>query len=77
MIWMAGAVAHFGVANSPSASEAGSAVSYQRAQSAALLAALWGLLAWREFRGSGFPAKVLLALVFICLGGAIAASYEA
>lgn len=74
---MAGAVAHFAVANSPSASAAGSAASYEIAQSAALLAALWGLLAWREFRGSGFPAKLLLTMSLLCIGGAIAASYQA
>jgi len=73
VIWMAGAVANFAAVNPPSASAVGFAPSREIAQSAALVAALWGLLAWREFRGSGIPAKLLLTGALLCLGAAIAA----
>jgi glucose uptake protein len=43
----------------------GQAISYAIGQSAPMVAALWGVLAWKEFAGSGSRAKVYLALMFI------------
>ena len=47
------------------------AVSYAIGQSAPMVAALWGILAWKEFAESGSRAKVYLALMFIFYGLAI------
>jgi glucose uptake protein len=41
------------------------AISYAIGQSAPMVAALWGVLAWKEFAGSGYRAKVYLALMFV------------
>jgi glucose uptake protein len=41
------------------------AISYAIGQSAPMVAALWGVLAWREFAGSGSRAKLYLALMFV------------
>lgn len=41
------------------------AISYAIGQSAPMVAALWGVLAWKEFAGSGSRAKVYLALMFV------------
>ena len=41
------------------------AISYAIGQSAPMVAALWGVLAWKEFAGSGSRAKLYLALMFV------------
>lgn len=43
----------------------GFAIAYAVGQSAPMVAALWGVLAWKEFAGSGSRAKVYLALMFL------------
>ena len=49
----------------------GFAISYAIGQSAPMVAALWGILAWKEFEGSGSRAKLYLTLMFIFFGLAI------
>lgn len=41
------------------------AVSYAIGQSAPMVAALWGVLAWKEFAGSGSRSRVYLTLMFV------------
>lgn len=41
------------------------AISYAIGQSAPMVAALWGVLAWKEFAGSGSRAKLYLVLMFV------------
>jgi len=36
-----------------------------------MVAALWGVLAWKEFAGSGSRAKIYLTLMFVFYGLAI------
>src|SRR5208337_5070254 len=40
------------------------AISYAIGQSAPMVAALWGVFAWKEFAGSGSRAKIYLVLMF-------------
>jgi glucose uptake protein len=47
------------------------AISYAIGQSAPMVAALWGVLAWKEFEGAGSRAKLYLGLMFVCYGLAI------
>lgn len=47
------------------ASLTGVAISYAIGQSAPMVAALWGVFAWKEFAGANRPAKAYLALMFI------------
>lgn len=49
----------------------GEAISYAIGQSAPMVAALWGVFAWKEFANSGTKAKVYLALMFVFYGLAI------
>jgi glucose uptake protein len=49
----------------------GFAIAYAIGQSAPMVAALWGLLAWKEFAGSGSRAKLYLVLMFVFFGIAI------
>ena len=59
------------VFNMVAASLTGVAISYAIGQSAPMVAALWGILAWKEFDGSGPRAKLYLALMFVFYGLAI------
>ncbi len=56
------------VFNLVAASFTGVAISYAIGQSAPMVAALWGILAWKEFEGSGPRAKAYLALMFVFYG---------
>jgi glucose uptake protein len=53
------------VFNLVAASFTGVAISYAIGQSAPMVAALWGILAWKEFDHSGPRAKIYLALMFV------------
>ena len=41
------------------------AISYAIGQSAPMVAALWGIVAWKEFAGSGSRARTYLAFMFV------------
>ena len=58
------------VFNLVAASFTGVAISYAIGQSAPMVAALWGVLAWKEFAGAPHKAKMYLGLMFVfyCLG---------
>jgi glucose uptake protein len=58
------------VFNLVAASFTGVAISYAIGQSAPMVAALWGVLAWKEFAGAPGKARMYLALMFVfyCLG---------
>ena len=59
------------VFNLVAASFTGVAISYAIGQSAPMVAALWGILVWKEFEGSGSRAKLYLVLMFGFYGLAI------
>jgi len=48
------------------AGKAGYAISYGLGQGATLVAALWGVFIWREFKGASKGVNLLLALMFVC-----------
>ncbi len=58
------------VFNLVAASFTGVAISYAIGQSAPMVAALWGVFAWKEFAGAPGKARIYLALMFVfyCLG---------
>ena len=60
VIWGTGMVFNLVAANFT-----GVAISYAIGQSAPMVAALWGVLAWKEFAGAGTRAKLYLALMFV------------
>ena len=53
------------VFNLVAASFTGVAISYAIGQSAPMVAALWGVLAWKEFKGANASAKMFLVLMFV------------
>jgi glucose uptake protein len=60
VIWGTGMVFNLVAANFT-----GVAISYAIGQSAPMVAALWGVLAWKEFEGAGSRAKLYLGLMFV------------
>jgi glucose uptake protein len=60
VIWGTGTVFNLVAANFT-----GVAISYAIGQSAPMVAALWGVLAWKEFQGANRRAKTFLALMFV------------
>jgi glucose uptake protein len=58
------------VFNLVAANYTGVAISYAIGQSAPMVAALWGVFAWKEFTGANSKAKTYLFLMFVfyCLG---------
>jgi glucose uptake protein len=60
VIWGTGMVFNLVAANFT-----GVAISYAIGQSAPMVAALWGVLAWKEFEGAGRRAWLYLGLMFI------------
>ncbi len=66
--------------NFVAASFVGVAISYAIGQSAPMIAALWGVLVWKEFAGAGKKAWVYLGLMFVfylAAVTAIALAYQA
>jgi glucose uptake protein len=59
-IWGVGTVFNLVAANFT-----GVAISYAIGQSAPMVAALWGVLAWKEFRGANRRAYIYLACMFV------------
>jgi glucose uptake protein len=59
------------VFNLVAASFTGVAISYAIGQSAPMVAALWGLLVWKEFAGAPTRGRAFLTLMFIFYGLAI------
>jgi glucose uptake protein len=66
-IWGLGMVFNFVASNLT-----GVAISYAIGQSAPMVAAVWGVFVWHEFRGAGTAARVNLALMFLFFIAAIA-----
>ena len=50
----------------------GPAVSYALGQGSTLVAAIWGVLIWREFRDAPKGTGWLIALMFACYGCGLA-----
>jgi glucose uptake protein len=71
MMWATGMIASFVVAASPD-TRLSPALGYGLGQGAAVLGALWGLLAWKEFRGAEAPVKILMGVMLILLAGGVA-----
>lgn len=70
---LGGAIWCLGTAFSYIASgKAGAAISYALGQGAPMIAAIWGVFIWKEFKGSGKSTYGLLALMFAFFVGGLA-----
>lgn len=71
---LGGTIWCLGTAFSYIASEkAGAAVSYALGQGAPMIAAVWGVFVWKEFKGASRRTGVLLALMFVLFIAGLAA----
>ncbi len=59
-IWAVGLLAALAASATPAAAQPGAALTTGLLQGVPVLAALWGLFAWREFKGSAQGVKMLL-----------------
>lgn len=59
-IWCLGTVF-----NNIAMGKAGASISYALGQGAPMIAAIWGIFIWKEFKGAGKKVNTLLALMFI------------
>lgn len=55
------------------AGKAGAAISYALGQGAPMIAALWGIFIWKEFKGSSKTVNTLLACMFVLFISGLAA----
>ena len=70
---LGGAIWCLGTAFSYIASgKAGAAISYALGQGAPMVAAIWGVFIWKEFKGAGKSTYGLLALMFAFFVGGLA-----
>ena len=65
------------VFNFVAASLTGVAISYAIGQAAPMVAAVWGIVAWKEFDGSSTRARLYLALMFVFFIAAIVLASQA
>ena len=65
VMWLAGAIASFAAGSAPFAMQLGPGVNYALIQGAALIAVLWGWLAWRELSGSSLRVHLLVTSMIV------------
>jgi len=70
-VWSLGAIAAMIVSSSPKETIPGPALSYALAHSAPLLAAIWGLVVWKESRGADAKVTALMGLMLFLLAAGI------
>ena len=70
ILWAAGMLTALLAAVAPPNAQPGALIQYALTNGALLIAAAWGLLAWREFRGAGNRAQMLaIGMVVLSLTG--------
>jgi len=64
-IWCTGMVTSLAAASAPAEARAGAVAAYLLAQGFALVAALWGILRWQEFKGADLRVRTLVVFMFL------------
>jgi glucose uptake protein len=70
-IWVTGTIASLVVALAPDTRLSG-ALAYGLGEGSIVIAALWGLLAWKEFRDAEIQARTMMSVMVVLLGVGIA-----
>jgi glucose uptake protein len=70
VLWLAGGLSNLLASNSPQSLQLAPGLTYGLTQGATLVSMLWGLLAWREFRGATYRVVMMLiaAIVLFLVG---------
>jgi glucose uptake protein len=70
ILWTAGLLASLLAAVAPITAQPSPVIQYSLSHGAVLVAAVWGLLAWQEFRGTGDRVRMLvMGMLVLLLGG--------
>jgi glucose uptake protein len=64
-LWCTGMVASLAAGSAPAEAHLGTVAGYLVAQGFTLVAALWGVLLWREFKGADLRVKTLAVFMFL------------
>jgi glucose uptake protein len=65
ILWCTGMVSSLAAAAAPANAHVGTVAGYLLAQGFTLIAALWGVLLWKEFKGSDLRVKTLAVFIFL------------
>jgi glucose uptake protein len=65
IIWCTGTISSFVAASAPDNVQIGPAISYAVGQGATMVSALWGILVWKEFKGSDLRVNTLVILMLV------------
>ncbi len=71
VLWALGAAAVLVAGSVPAQAHLGASLTYQFSQDFAAIAALWGLLAWKEFRGADMKISFMLLVMLVLYFGGI------
>jgi len=72
IVWCAGLLAVLSVQSAPQRAQPSPMLSFGLIQATPLLAAAWGIFAWKEFRGADAAVKGMLAAMFLLFAGGVA-----
>jgi len=64
-LWCTGMVTSLAAFAAPAETHVGTVAGYLLAQGFPLIAALWGVLLWKEFKGSDLRVKTLVVFMFL------------
>ena len=65
VLWCTGMVTSLAAASAPAEAQLGTVAGYFLAQGFPLIAALWGILPWKEFKGADLRVKALVVFMFL------------
>jgi glucose uptake protein len=71
VLWSTGTVASLAAASAPVEAHLGAVAGYLVAQGFALIAALWGVLLWKEFKRADLRVKALAVFMFLLFAGGL------
>jgi glucose uptake protein len=71
MIWAGGFIAVYVASSAPDEARVTAGMSFALIQAAPLVAALWGLVAWKEFAGAGIKALSLQIVTLFLYAAAL------
>jgi glucose uptake protein len=70
-LWCTGMVASLAAGSAAAEIQVGGVAGYFLAQGSALIAALWGILLWKEFKAADLRVKTLVVLMFLLFAGGL------
>jgi len=70
-VWCTGLVASLAAASGAAETHVGTVAGYFLAQGFPLIAALWGILAWKEFKGTDLRVKTLAVFMLLLFAGGL------